>query len=126
MKELSAGEITELVFEKAPPDIEIWRQNNIPIKGRKFIGKKGIGDITGYHIFSGKRIEIEVKKVGDYLSQEQFDFLNSIYLAGAYSYIITQHPNKENEALEIHINNDSTLKSINEFLKNNTKKIRSK
>lgn len=126
MKELSASEITELVLKKASPEVELWRQNNISVKGRSFIGKKGIGDITGFHRYTGKRIEIEIKKAGDYLSEDQFNFLQSIHESNAFSYIVTQCPINENNAMEIHFTNDTTLELINNYLKENTKKIRTK
>lgn len=87
MKELTSSEITELVFKEKPYHWELWRQNNTAIHGRKFIGKRGIADITGYSTLTGQRIEIEVKKKGDKLSDEQAEFLIHVAKCGGISYI---------------------------------------
>jgi len=56
----------------------IWRQNSNPIPGRAFIGKVGAADITGFEKETGKRVECEVKKIGDRLSIDQKEFLQLV------------------------------------------------
>lgn len=94
MKELTSGQITEMAIEELTRrGFECWRSNNIAVKGRKFIGKKGCADITGYHNITGLRLECEVKKIGDDLSNDQIIFLNGISDAGAHALIAFDNGN---------------------------------
>jgi hypothetical protein len=59
-----------------------WRNNNIAVRGRTFIGQKGVGDITGILPPKGIRVEIEVKDKGKVPSIEQEDIREMIQNAG--------------------------------------------
>lgn len=60
-RELSAGEIKDevLLILKAR-NCEVWRQNNIAVRGRKFTGKKGLSDIQGYVKSTGVAVYAEM------------------------------------------------------------------
>lgn len=95
IKEYSAGEITDYAIKVLTLlGYKVWRSNNIPVKGRKFIGQRGVGDVTGYRRFKGTRVECEVKKIGDTLSDDQIAFLNEAKENGCDVYLATQ---KESE-----------------------------
>jgi hypothetical protein len=75
---LSKGQIRETaitILERRHCDV--WPQNNLAVRGRKFIGRKGIADISGITTM-GLRVECEVKAKGDTLRKEQIDFLTMI------------------------------------------------
>ncbi len=95
MKEFTASEITEHAIKVLTLlGYKCWRSNNLAVKGRKFIGQKGVGDITGYRTFSGTRLEAEVKTKKDKLSQSQIDFLNEAKSNGCDVYLCTQEKNE--------------------------------
>jgi len=59
-----------------------WRQNNLAIKGRQFIGKKGVPDIIGFNRKSGIFVGVEIKIGGDTLSPEQKQMQSEMISAG--------------------------------------------
>lgn len=67
----------------------VWPQNNIAVKGRKFIGRKGVPDIIGFTMV-GKFLGCEIKTVNDTLSVDQIEFLNDLVVAGGKAYIAKQ------------------------------------
>ncbi len=93
MKELASGQITEEVLENKPVTWELWRSNNISVKGRQFIGRLGAADITGYQTTTGTRIEIEVKKIGDKVSDDQVKFLTHVAACNGIAQIATSDRN---------------------------------
>jgi Holliday junction resolvase len=68
----------------------VWRQNNLAVRGRKFIGKKGMPDIIGYDN-QGCAVWCEVKTINDKLSQHQVDFMADAMNAGCKVFICMQH-----------------------------------
>lgn len=91
IKELSASEITQQTLKiLSLQGYEVWRSNNLAVKGRKFIGRKGVGDITGYCKKTGRRLECEVKKIGDTMKEEQHEFLMGILKAGGIALVARQ------------------------------------
>ena len=91
IQELTASEITESALtELRWRGFEVWRQNNIRVRGRIFTGKLGLSDIQGYHKLIGQALYCEVKKIGDTLSQDQIDFLTAAKKAGCDCRIATQ------------------------------------
>jgi hypothetical protein len=64
----------------------VWRQNNLRVPGRKFIGMKGMPDIIG-HSQDGRAVYCEVKTEGDRLSQDQIDFMDAAHKAGCQVWI---------------------------------------
>ena len=64
----------------------VWRQNNLSVPGRKFIGLKGVPDVIGYGK-EGRAVWCEVKATGDRLSEAQIEFLNAAHRAGCWTFI---------------------------------------
>lgn len=79
---------------------EVWRNNNLAVKGRAFIGRKGVPDIIGYHKKYGQYIGCEVKALGDKLSKEQVIFLDHLGVCGGASMLCYQ---TSDEALKLDI-----------------------
>lgn len=67
----------------------IWIQNNLAVKGRKFIGRRGQSDLVGFTKF-GQFLACEIKTLNDRLSNDQIDFLNDVKKAGGVAYIACQ------------------------------------
>ncbi len=67
----------------------VWRNNNIAVRGRKFIGRLGVSDLIGI-TKDGRWVACEVKTLNDRLSDDQIDFLNDIKKAGGVALIATQ------------------------------------
>jgi hypothetical protein len=94
-REYTASEITEHALKVLRLlGFEVWRSNNLAVKGRKFIGKKGVADISGYERFTGKRVECEVKKIGDTIKTDQENFLDEAKANGVHVYLATQKGNE--------------------------------
>lgn len=55
-----------------------WRQNQIAVKGRTFIGEPGQSDLIGITKATGLFVACEVKAIGDRLSDGQKAFLRKI------------------------------------------------
>lgn len=70
---------------------EVWIQNNLPVPGRKFIGRPGIADISGFIRANGIRVECEVKADGDSLSDAQIQLLTELHKAGGWALIAIQN-----------------------------------
>lgn len=80
---LTAAEITEsALIQLKYRGWECWRQNQIPVRGRNFIGKEGLSDIIGFHKFTGLMLMCEVKTQKDILSANQKALLTQLKLAG--------------------------------------------
>ena len=55
--DLSVGLITKFALMKLESmGCYVWRNNNLSIPGRKFIGERGVADIIGFHKSSGKAV----------------------------------------------------------------------
>jgi len=80
---LTASQITEialgLLYYRG---CTCWRQNQIPVPGRKFIGKEGLSDIIGFNRFTGLMLMCEVKTQKDSLSEKQKCLLMDLKTAG--------------------------------------------
>lgn len=68
----------------------VWVQNNLAVRGRKFIGKRGQADVMGYRNKDAVICACEVKTIGDRLSDDQIKFLNDVTTAGGHAYIACQ------------------------------------
>ncbi len=102
-KRMSAGQIAEGAMQILKErNCEVWRQNNLSVKGRKFIGKKGIADISGYVKGTGIRVECEVKADGDTLSDDQMDFLFDFKGSGGWAFVARQNELGYVELYEYH------------------------
>lgn len=90
---LTKGEITtEALKYFQGMGFDCWRNNNIPVKRRQFIGRLGVPDIIGYSsetckYDSGIFFSCEVKTENDKLSEEQKKFLVSLNKAGGFGYV---------------------------------------
>jgi hypothetical protein len=71
-----------------------WRQNNIAVRRRTFIGRYGVSDIMGFCKKTGRIVTVEVKTVGDRLSDDQIKFLNDVKNAGGLAYLAVQSGNQ--------------------------------
>lgn len=67
----------------------VWRQNNLAVKGRKFIGRLGVADVIGF-TRAGLFVACEVKTINDRLSDDQIKFLNEVKDAGGFAFIACQ------------------------------------
>jgi|ERR1044072_5541460 hypothetical protein len=72
---------------------DCWIHNNLAVKGRKFIGRRGVPDIIGI-AKDGRWVVAEVKTLNDTLSPDQITFLNDIKKAGGEAYIACQEGNQ--------------------------------
>lgn len=97
---LTTGEITqEAIRYFTAMGFKVWRNNQIPQRGRHFRGLKGVPDIIGYNLIGrtsgiglypseiGKFFACEVKNTGDSLSDEQKEFLRELNKSGGYGYL---------------------------------------
>lgn len=69
---------------------EVWRNNNLAVKGRAFIGKKGVPDIIGYSKKYGQFMACEIKAIGDKASPEQMSFLINLAMCGGTAMLCQQ------------------------------------
>ena len=89
-KHYTASELTEYAMHQLTMmGFTVWRQNNLAVRGRKFIGKKGVPDIIGYDS-EGCAVWCEVKTINDKISEHQIDFLTDAMYAGCRSFICMQ------------------------------------
>lgn len=94
IKELSkahirASAITELTWRGHT----VWIQNNLAVKGRRFIGRRGVSDVIGISK-DGRWVACEVKTLNDTISDDQITFLNDVKKAGGLAYTAVQVGNK--------------------------------
>ncbi len=90
MKDLTVSQITsEAIKILESRFCFVWRQNNLAVKGRAFIGLKGVPDIIGYNKYTGVSVYCEVKTINDKMSQYQIDFMNKAKTSGCHCLIAT-------------------------------------
>jgi len=90
LMELSANELTRWAKEYlATKKVRLNRVNNVPVRRRKGTVEKGWADLQGYNS-KGIYVAVEVKKIGDKLSDEQIKRLNDVTECGGEAYICTQ------------------------------------
>lgn len=82
---IRASAITELTYRGHT----VWRQNNIAVRGRTFIGRLGVSDVIGI-TKDGRWVACEIKTLNDRLSDDQILFLNDVKKAGGEAYIACQ------------------------------------
>lgn len=88
--ELSASDLTKWAKEYlASKKVRLNRVNNIPVRRRKGTIEKGWPDLQGYNS-KGIYVAVEVKKIGDRLSEEQIKRLDDVTNCGAEAYTCTQ------------------------------------
>lgn len=87
----TSSDLTKMMLEYLDNlGYEVWRNNNLAVKGRSFIGKKGLPDIIGYHKNYGQFIACEIKAIGDRLSVSQISFLTHLGMCGGTSVVCQQ------------------------------------
>lgn len=85
---LTKGEIRDIALKiLAYRNCKVWKQNNIAVKGRKFIGERGVADILGHHRKIGVMVGAEIKTVNDKLSEEQKTWLFELEQSGGIALI---------------------------------------
>ena len=92
--DISANELTKWAKKNLEyVGYRLNRVNNIPFGKRKGTIQKGWADLQGY-TENGFYVAVEVKKLGDKLSQEQKERLEDIFKCGGIVYICTEMDNK--------------------------------
>jgi hypothetical protein len=87
----TASELTKLMLDYLKDNgNEVWRNNNLAVRGRSFIGKKGVPDIIGYSKKYGSFVACEVKAIGDKISSDQLLFLNQLAYTGGLAMLCKQ------------------------------------
>ena len=87
----TASELTKMMLEYLKDNgNDVWRNNNLAVRGRTFIGRKGVPDIIGYSKKYGTFVACEVKAIGDKISSEQLMFLNELSYAGGIAMLCKQ------------------------------------
>jgi hypothetical protein len=87
----SASELTKMMLEYLKDNgNEVWRNNNLAVRGRAFIGRKGVPDIIGYSKKYGHFVCCEIKAIGDRLSGDQMVFLEELSMAGGTAMLCQQ------------------------------------
>lgn len=88
---MTASDLTKMMLDYLKErGNDVWRNNNLAVKGRSFIGRKGVPDIIGYSKKYGQFIGCEVKAIGDRVSPEQMSFLMNLAMAGGIAMICQQ------------------------------------
>ncbi len=94
-KEFTKSQIRESALKELEwRGIDAWRQNNIALRRRTFIGRYGVSDIMGFCKKTGRICAVEVKTFGDRLSDDQIKFLNDVKNAGGLAYLAVQTGNQ--------------------------------
>jgi hypothetical protein len=87
----SASELTKMMLEYLKDNgNEVWRNNNLAVRGRAFIGRKGVPDIIGYSKKYGHFVCCEIKAIGDRMSADQMVFLEELSMAGGLAMLCQQ------------------------------------
>jgi len=88
---MTTSQITkEAISRLSALGYKVWRQNNVRVPGRAFVGQLGLSDIQGYKIQGGTAIYCEVKGPGDKLSNAQIEFLWDAHNAGCFALVAHQ------------------------------------
>lgn len=90
IKELSKAHIrASAIKELTWRGHDVWINNNLAVRGRKFIGRRGVSDIIGKSK-DGRWVACEVKTINDRLSDDQTKFLNDIKHSGGLAFLALQ------------------------------------
>lgn len=91
MAYISANDLTKLMMDFLKGrGHDVWRNNNLAVKGRAFIGRKGVPDIIGYCKADGRFVACEVKAIGDRMSPDQMLLLEQLATAGGIAMLCQQ------------------------------------
>lgn len=72
---------------------ECWRQNQLRVRGRNFVGKLGLSDVIGFNKSNGIMLMCEVKTTNDQLSDDQIILLCQLKVAGGMAVVATDDGN---------------------------------
>ena len=112
----TASDLTKMMLEYLDSlGYEVWRNNNLAVKGRSFIGKKGLPDIIGYHKNYGQFIACEIKAIGDRLSVSQIEFLTHLGMCGGTSVVCQQVSDGTINLTIFTDNGESKISTWNEY-----------
>jgi hypothetical protein len=90
IKELTKAHIRDSAIKELTwRGYNCWRQNNIAVRGRSFIGRLGVSDVIGI-AKDGRWVACEIKTLDDRLSPDQIKFLNDVKKAGGIALIACQ------------------------------------
>ena len=104
----SASELTKMMLEYLKDNgNEVWRNNNLAVRGRAFIGRKGVPDIIGYSKKYGHFVCCEIKAIGDRMSADQMVFLEELSMAGGTAMLCQQI---RDETIQVKIYTDGESK----------------
>lgn len=96
-KPLTKGHIREIAIKELSwRGHDVWINNNIAVRKRKFIGRLGVSDVIGI-TKDGRWVACEVKTLNDRLSDDQIKFLNDVKKAGGIALIACQGDNGQVE-----------------------------
>lgn len=110
----TASELTKLMLDYLDSvGYEVWRNNNLAVKGRTFVGRKGVPDIIGYHKKYGQFIACEIKALGDRLSVHQLELLNDLGVCGGSSLMCQQ---TSDESIKLTIFTENGENEISEWI----------
>lgn len=91
IKELTKGQIREsAIKELSWRGYDVWKQNNIAVRRRQFIGRYGVSDVMGFCKKTGRIVACEIKTLSDRLSDDQIKFLTDVKNAGGLAFIASQ------------------------------------
>lgn len=90
IKQLTKGFIRESAIKELTWwGHDVWKNNNLAVRKRKFIGRLGVSDVIGI-TKDGRWVACEIKTLNDQLSPDQIDFINDVKKAGGEAYIACQ------------------------------------
>lgn len=90
-KPITKGEIRASAIEELKlKGFHCWKQNNLAVRNRKFIGEYGVADIMGFHKLTAVILACEVKANGDRLSDDQKTFLTKVKQSGGHALLAIQ------------------------------------
>lgn len=91
MAYMTASDLTKMMIDYLKGrGNDVWRNNNLAVKGRSFIGRKGIGDIIGYSKKYGQFISAEIKTIADRVSPDQLTFMHELGSSNGIAMLIQQ------------------------------------
>lgn len=94
LKPLTKGHIrASAIKELTWRSYDVWINNNLAVRKRKFIGRLGVSDVIGI-TKDGRWVACEIKTLNDRLSDDQIKFLNDVKTAGGLAYIACQVGNR--------------------------------
>lgn len=90
IKSLTKGYIRESAIKELTwRGYDVWKNNNIAVRKRKFIGRLGVSDIIGI-TKDGRWVACEVKTLNDRLSDDQKKFLTDVKKTGGVALVARQ------------------------------------